>query len=346
MEGSRSSQYLEGMIRSSRLALLLLLVMTGPAAAQMPRVGIIDFYGLRKLKPENLAAAVGVQIGDSLAATSAQLRDRLLQVPGVIDADVSVVCCEAGRSIMYVGVRERDAAALTFRAAPTGADLLTPDIVAAGSRYFQALIAGVRQGIAQENDSAGHSLAEFPPARAEQLGFIAYARNHVELLRSVLRNSANPEQRALAAQVIAYTADKRSVVPDLVDAVRDPNEEVRNNAMRALAVMAMYEQSHPESGLNVPFAPFVDMLGSTEWTDRNKASFALAALTTTRDPRLLRELRERALEPLVEMTRWRAEGHAMAAAVILGRIAGLPDEKTVELVQKDKEALIAAAMKE
>lgn len=333
------------MIRSFRIAIATILMMSGPAAAQLPRVGIIDFYGLRTLQPKDLAAAVGVQIGDSLVATSAQLRARLLQVPGVADAAVSVVCCEGARSIMYVGVREHGAAAMTFRPAPTGSEELTPDIVASGARYFQALMAGVRAGVAQENDSAGHSLAEYTPARIEQLIFIDYAATHLDLLRAVLRNSANAEQRALAAQVIAYTSEKRSVVPDLVDAVRDPNEEVRNNAMRALAVMAMYEQAHPEAGLNVPHAPFIDMLNSIAWTDRNKASFALAALTTSRDPKLLAELRARALDALVEMTRWRAEGHAMAPAVILGRVAGLSDPQIFETFQKNRDALIAAARK-
>jgi hypothetical protein len=312
----------------------------------MPRVGIIDFYGLKRLTRGHLVPALGVQIGDSLPAGPAHLRDRLLQLPGVVDADVSVVCCEAGRSIMYVGIRERDDSALVFRAAPTGSEQLPADLVASGSRYFQALMAGIRQGISQENDSAGHSIAEYPPARFEQLGFIAFAQDNVDLLRAVLRNSSNAQQRALAAQVMAYAADKRSIVPDLVAAIRDPNEEVRNNAMRALAVMAMYEQAHPESGLNVPYTPFIDMLSSVEWTDRNKSSFALAALTTSRDATLLAELRARALGPLIEMTRWRAEGHAMAAAVILGRIAGMRDEETFETFRTNREALIGAASRE
>ena len=42
--------------------------------------------------------------------------------------------------------------------------------------------------------------------------------------------------RALAAEVLAYAANKQSVVMDLVYAMRDPAGDVRNNATRALAL--------------------------------------------------------------------------------------------------------------
>jgi hypothetical protein len=318
-------------------------MMTGPAVAQLPRVGIIDFYGLRTLTPAHLAGAVGVQIGDSVTGTPADFRARLMKVPGVIDADVSVVCCEGGRSIMYVGVREAGAPMMDFNPAPAGLEELPPEIRAISSRYMRAMMEGVQRGEAGEDDSEGHSLSLYGPARVEQENMLAFAERNVSLLRSVLRNSGNAEHRALAAQVIAYTPDKAAVVPDLVNAARDPDGAVRNNAVRALAVMAMYEQANPEAGLQVPYAPLIDLLNSLEWTDRNKASFALAALTTTRDPALLRELRERAMPSLIEVARWRAPGHAMAAAVILGRIAGLADERIFELFQKNRQSLIDAA---
>jgi hypothetical protein len=306
----------------------------------MPRVGIIDFYGLRQLTRADLSAAIRVQIGDSLTYSQEELRKRLLAVPGVLDADVSLICCDAGRSILYIGVREAGAPMLVFDAAPVGSEVLPPEILAVSSRYMRALIEGVRAGQSGEDDSAGHSLSLYPPARAEQEQMAAFAASHTGLLRTVLRHSANGQHRALAAQVIAYAPDKSSIIPDLVAAVRDPDEQVRNNAVRALGVMAMYAQSHPGPALNVPSAPFVDLLSSLEWTDRNKASFALAALTTTRDTALLRELRERALPDLIEIARWRSPGHALAAAVVLGRIGGLAEEEIFRMFQKDREALV------
>jgi hypothetical protein len=63
----------------------------------------------------------------------------------------------------------------------------------------------------------------------------------------------------------------------------------------------------------------LDLFQSVHWTDWNKASFALAALTDTADARLLREIGRRAMGPLQQMAGWPA-GHASAAKVILDRI--------------------------
>ena len=63
-------------MRSFGIAAALVVMMTGPAAAQLPRVGIIDFYGLRNLTPSHLAGAVGVQIGDSITGSPEDFRFR------------------------------------------------------------------------------------------------------------------------------------------------------------------------------------------------------------------------------------------------------------------------------
>jgi hypothetical protein len=68
------------------------------------------------------------------------------------------------------------------------------------------------------------------------------------------------------------------------------------------------------------------VLNSPVWSDRNKASGALAAFSKERDPQLLARLRNEAIAPLVEMARWKGDGHAIAAFIILGRIAGYSDE--------------------
>jgi HEAT repeat protein len=163
-------------------------------------------------------------------------------------------------------------------------------------------------------------------------------------LRDVLRGSADAEHRALAALVIAYADDKRAVVQDLVEAVGDPSSTVRNNAMRALGVMAAFARRRPELGIRVPTAPFIDMLNSLVWTDRNKSSHALAQLTATRDSALLGELRARALPALVDIARWKSPGHAHDGLLILGRIAGWPEERIWQAIQGgEREAIVAAA---
>src|SRR5262249_21631892 len=143
--------------------------------------------------------------------------------------------------------------------------------------------------------SQGHALANDPSTRALQERFVTFAARDLKLLRDVLRRSADAEQRALAAQVVAYTANKQAVVNDLVGAMRDPAEEVRNNAMRALAVMAGAARQTTRQPIKIPVRPFIEMLNSIEWTDRNKSSWALLRLTDKRDSGVLFEIRQKAL---------------------------------------------------
>ncbi len=70
----------------------------------------------------------------------------------------------------------------------------------------------------------------------------------------------------------------------------------------------------------------------------------LARLTERRDPALLTALREQALQPLIEGASWSGDpGHAGAFLVILGRIAGLPDDKLQQLMDRHSAAIIEAA---
>ena len=153
------------------------------------------------------------------------------------------------------------------------------------------------------------------------------------------------EHRALAAQILAYAPNKRDVIDDLVYGMNDPSEGVRNNAMRALAVIAHAASAARQPTLHIPAEPFVGLLNSPIWSDRNKASLALANLSESRDPEILATLRNRAMSPLVEMARWKSEGHAVPALVILGRIAGQSEEDVqAALMRGDREAVINAAL--
>ena len=125
----------------------------------------------------------------------------------------------------------------------------------------------------------------------------------------------------------------------------DPDDEVRNNAVRALAILAGWANEHPEAEIAIPGEPFIDFLNSVSWTDRNKGVFVLMALTDSRHPALLAQLRARALPSLVEMARWTNPGHAMGAFVILARMAGMDDGAAFQAWRAgEREAVIARAM--
>ena len=238
-----------------------------------------------------------------------------------------------------MGIVEEGFTPLTWNPVPTAEVRLPDSIRALGSAFEDALWEALRQGDAAEDRSAGHALMHFPGARKIQEQFPALAEANLDLLRTVLHNSAEAGDRALAAQIIAYTANKQAVVPDLVTASRDPAEPVRNNAIRALAVMA----SGDPVTVKVPAEPFVALLESPFWTDRNKSSLALMELTNSRDPELMAALRP-ARAALIEMARWKSPGHALAALVIIGRLAGLTEQEIGEAWNSgDREKIIRAS---
>jgi HEAT repeats len=133
-------------------------------------------------------------------------------------------------------MEERGARTMRLRAAPVGTARLAADIVQSGQEFSEALTQAVQRGDAAEDRSQGHALAHDPATRAIQERFVVYATRDLTQVRLVLRSSSDIAQRALAAQVLGYARDKQAVVEDLVRAMSDPSEEVRNNAMRALLV--------------------------------------------------------------------------------------------------------------
>jgi len=336
-----------GLLAAFAVASVATLSTPTATAAQLPRVGIIDFYGLRKTTAAQAREALGIAVGDSLTSLSLlQVPARMADLPGVVSAAIDPVCCEEGKTMLYVGVAEEGAPLLELRAPPTGKSRLPADVIQAGVAFARAHERAVRRGFVKEDVSQGHSLMEDSTARMIQLRYVELAAKHRDSLRAVLRTADDDDHRALAAEVLAYSANKQSVVPDLVYAMRDPSSEVRNNATRALALIAMYAQQHPELKISVPYEPFIDLLNSVAWTDLNKASLALMALTESRNPALLTALRTRAFNSVVDIAQWTNPGHAMAGVVILGRLAGIPDADIFAMYERgERDKIIAAARK-
>ena len=313
-------------------------------------IGIIDTYGRKLVSVDEIRGALTFSEGDRIAMERRpdfipESEARLTRLPNVSSARISIVCCEAGALIVWIGIQEHGAAPQDLRAKPTGAIPLPSTLVADGEAFERALVRAIRAGQSGEDTSRGHSLANDPDVRSVQMRFLNAANRNLPLLRQVLRDASDERHRALAAQVLGYVSDKQSVVADLTFAMRDPDAGVRNNAMRALSIFASLR---PESGGGVQIAaqPFVECLNSPIWTDRNKAAAALVALTERRDQAILATLRARALDALIEMARWKSESHALPAVQILGRIAGLPEAVIQEhWGRKDREFVIDSALR-
>lgn len=308
-------------------AMFLFIPPPASTSGQVPPIGIIDFYGLRSIPEQQARQALQIKEGDAPPQSTKEVQRRLETLTNVEQARLNVVCCEASKVILYVGIREKGSPILRFRPAPKGAIRLPENIVQVGEEFQKALTEAVLKGDAGEDDSQGHALFSNPKLRAVQERYITFAAQDLKRLRAVLRESSDAGHRALAAQIIAYHANKRNIVKDLVYGMSDPDEGVRNDSMRALEVLAVFAKNSPKQRIKLPVEPFIDMLNSIEWTDRNKSSFALSRLTEKRDPVILSSLRKRALPSLVEMARWKVSGHAMPSFTLLGRIGNVSEEE-------------------
>lgn len=296
------------------------------AVAQDQQIGIIDFFGLHKISEQQARSALGLQERDTLPLSLPDIEQRMKDTLHVAEAHISVVCCDdSGNIILFVGIRETPAKHSMYRSSPHWDITLPEEIVNAYNHFFDAFENAVSKGITGDDLSQGHSLMADSATRAWQRRFLVYARHDLKILKTVLRNCADPEQRAIAAYVIGYASDKRLVTDDLLIAAVDEDEVVRNNAARALAGIATLAQRRPSLRIKISPTPFINMLGSPVWTDRNKALMVLSILTKNRERKLLRQLHDRAFGSLVEMARWKSKSHAYKAFLILGRVGGLKE---------------------
>jgi hypothetical protein len=325
---------------------LLLILAPIVCLAQGLPIGTVQIYGNRKVSEADIRKVIGAREGGHLPKSKGEVEERLMELPNVTGANLFAACCDNGKTILYVGIDERGAVHFDFNDEPENDQIsLPPAIVKAYADFLNATAEAARSGDTSEILSDGHSLMHNAKVRYIQLGFVAMADENKAILKQVLREGADPEQRAIAAYVTGYVHDKASVQDDLQRALRDPDPTVRANALRALAAFVVYSQKHPEEGLRVSPTWLIEMLNSIVWTDRNNAAVALVTLTEGRDGDLLKQLETRAMQPVVEMARWKYLPHALPGFILAGRIAGVP-EKELQAAwnREDREPIIRKAL--
>jgi hypothetical protein len=257
---------------------------------------------------------------------------------------LQAITVPGGKIALFVGIDEEGAPTFQYRATPKGSVVLPQEMVEAEGQLADALNKSVRTGSGtKEDDSQGHSLAENPEVRAGQEKFIQLATSGSDILRAVLKNSADSGQREIAAWILGYAPDKRIVVADLMDAVRDPDPIVRNNATRSLSAIAVLANRKPELGIRIDPTRFIEMLNSLDWTDRNKAMAVLDGLTKKRPAAVMASLQKQALPSLIEMARWKSD-YAYMSFILIARIASW-DENDIHPAwdRGERERIIAKA---
>ena len=330
-----------------RLSLLMAsLLWLGAAAAQLEnaRVGIIDFYGLGGLDPDGLRAVLSVRRGDPLTwpETPNLIKQELAKVAGRPYTHLSPVCCDKdGLWMLYIGFSEKGAGT-SKRPRPVGDMRLAGELTALYSEFMAMLPVALKEAAGRPEDySKGYSLSVYPPMRAIQLRMREAAVAREAEVLSALAEAADDQERSAASALAGYTRQSAQQIAALIEAARDVNDTVRNNATRALAALA----ATPEIARKIPAEPFIDSLNSAVWSDRNKGLMLLMYLTADRNPVVLRELKARALGSLIEMAQWQNPGHAFGPIRLLGRIAGIEEKELDRLAEKGDAGPVLAAVR-
>lgn len=329
---------------------LILTVLAGSLQQpQQYRIGSIDFFGTANVDVATIQAALPIHPGDQLTEqqlSTGQGKAQLLvtRTLGHKATDVKMVCCDtSGGWMLYVGLGGSNTTPIKILPSPTGQTCLPEPALELYRQVVAAYKRALEKGNNGEDDSQGFALSSDPETRKIQLQIRAYALANEQTVQQALQSCEKREDRVAAATILGYATHSKEQIAALVQATRDPNVATRNNSVRALAVMA---SANPDAAIEIPAAPFIDMLNSGEWTDRNKSGSLLEKLTRKRDPNLLRLIQASAMPSLIEMSRWKNPAHAVYYRMILGRIAGIPEDQLQKLVKSGKvEEIIQAAKK-
>jgi hypothetical protein len=329
--------------------LLALAALLAAAAENItPRIGLIEIYGDHKVSENKIRAALAAKVGDMLPSRQ-DAEARIDKVPGVLASRVEAACCSGSGMILYVGVEERDDPHVQYHDAPTGDITLPASLFDGYRKLLENVEASIRGHNADQDLTNGYSLMADPESRELQLSFLPPVAENLALIDRVLRESADPEQRAAAAYLMQYGPrgphTNKLIINALQYALRDREDEVRENAVRALHAVAVGGKLHPEQQTRIQPTWFVELMNSVVWTDRRDATLALVNLTEMHDPETLQLLRERALPSVIEMARWHDLQHALPAFILAGRLAGL-DEQQIKTawLSEDRESVLKQAL--
>jgi hypothetical protein len=309
------------LLRLLQIARWLPLLAAASLAAQVPGVSEINLYGLRGVAPEAVRRASRLQSGEPLPPSKIDMEERIAAVPGVRSARVEAVCCQGKDVTAFIGIEEQSGPHVAFHPPSAGLAAIPPELIAS----YQQFLSVLRQRASVEK---GESRPQRDPALVEiEEKFTKYATEHLAELRAALHDDPDDAERAAAAIVIGYVSDKTVVIDDLVYAAHDPDESVRSNALRSLQAIAIVGAADPAQGIHIAPGAMIDLMHSIVLSDRLETVDLFVTLTDVRNPEALDLLRVRALRTLIEMARWESLRYALRPFVLVGRVAGVPEQE-------------------
>jgi hypothetical protein len=347
-----AAYYFNACILRRRTMLLVALLTACTARSAQPKqfhIGEIDFFGTEGVDVQKVWSLLPVRRRNKLFESQdshiqEQINAAVKRALGHPPTEVDFMCCDTqGGLMIFIGLGGKNSTIIRAHRAPEDSGCLPKRAVTLYQDAMAALLPAIQKGNSGEDDSRGYSLSNDPVLRSKQMAMREYAMAHEQSLERTLRTCGTPQDRRAAAEMLGYGQTSARQIGALVYASRDPDSGVRNNAIRALYVLAM---ASPKTASQIPAASFIEMLNSGAWEDRNKAGLLLMALTLSRNPQLLHQLSTEALPSLIEMARWRNPDHAYPYRVMLGRIAGCSEVRIQQLVANTKSDEIIAAAKD
>jgi len=169
---------------------------------------------------------------------------------------------------------------MPFKAAPKGQVTDPEGLLAAWRQYEEIALDLVEAGtITPDTEKCpavhcpfGHSHKKLKPF--EKI-FSEGVKKNEKVLVEILNQSAQMDDRASAAYLLAYLNDPNQVASLLIPAIKDPEPLVRNNVLRVLGDIA---ERHKDVVL--PSKPFLEALEFPRSSDRSKAVFVVLMMSS------------------------------------------------------------------
>ena len=297
----------------------------------------VYFFGYQGLDLKKIEADIPLKPGTEMAE-SKKGNDALLEgvnrvveeLVGKKTTDIATVFYQKSWTA-YVGLPGASCQTVVHNPVPDGDDTLPNTMIQTYDENMVANMQSLKTGLPADQ------------AKCEKLEELSKEQTKpiVPRVMQVLAEAKDHHQRTVAAHCLGLVATTQGQIDALADAANDENAGVRNNAVRALAVIA---SSKSEVAKLIPAERFVKLISSGTWVDRNKGSFVIASLVRNyHNAKLLARLKQDSLPALKEIARWDL-GHASPALEILAAMADFPMSKTMALMRDGKQQEIIDAV--
>lgn len=294
----------------------------------------VEIFGTRKVPKEKLLELIDMPApGTRVDPSQKEFVDRLIESKKRLLAAYPFPFCRfsvvqwADHSVrLTVNVVEAgDEWRMAFSPEPKG-DVADPEgLLAAWSDYQKRFWALQKEGAVPEYGAGKshcqalicHGGFDHPELAPLEPRFVEGVPRNADALVRVLREDKDAGKRMNVLFVLPYIQSREWLVQAALPAVKDPDQGVRNEALRLLG---MVQEGQPR--VLIPLEPVLDALWFPTSTDRNKAGWALVRIVETEGTAHRQQILDKAGEVLVEMAGMQEKVDHEPARKVLAVLAG------------------------